>query len=275
VPQLGEIPNDSLPSDLDGLGAWALKERLIAGLADGYDMEQLQARERSSDGLPPGLLGADDLERATQAATDLWNAAVERGYDREAMQPYRGSVPVGGLSVEGTVLADPDRAHLFTVTASTVKAKHRLRSFTELAFLSALRPEAAWTSILLGRRGRGHVAVTIGPIGATPDERRREATARLTELVALYIEGHGAPIAMPCETAYAWQRNVGSDRGRAWGQARDAWETDRYSPEADDPAHQLLLPELRPMRALLGAGLERYCKRLWGPILPLTREVTL
>ncbi len=277
VPELGDIPDDTLPADLGGLGAWALKERLSSGLADGYDIDELVARERSGDGLPPGALGDDDLATAIDTATVLWNAALERGYDREAMQPYRGSVALGDVTVAGTVLADPEQAHLAVLTASKVKAKQRLRSFTELVFLSALRPEAEWKSILLGRNPNwgGHVAVTMGPIGDDPEKRRHEATAMLAELVALYIDGHEAPLPIPCETAYLWQRNVGSDRDKAWGKAREAWETDRFSPEFDDPAHQLLLADLRPMRALLGAGFESYCRRLWGPILPLSREKKL
>ncbi len=277
VPKAGEIPDDTLPADLGALSRWGLKERLLDGLADGYDLEDLAVRELAGDGLPPGALGHDDLDDAVEAATELWNGAVERGYQREAMRPYRGEVQVGGVTVEGTVLADPDRAHLARVTASRVKGKHRLRAFAELVFMSALEPEVAWESFVLGRYagGRGHVAVTIGPIGESPQERRAEAEAMLAELVALFVEGHRAPLPMPCESSYSWQRYVGSDRGKAWGTTRDAWENDKFSPEAKDPAHQLLLADLGEMRALLRSGFADYAKRLWAPIIPLSREKKL
>ena len=277
VPKAGEIPDDTLPADLDALSRWGLKERLLDGLADGYDLEELSARELAGDGLPPGVLGHDDLDDAIEAATELWDGAVERGYNREAMRPYRGAVQVGDITVEGSVLADPDRAHLAKVTASRVKGKHRLRAFTELVFLSALEPDVAWESFVLGRYagGRGHVAVTIGPIGDSAQQRRAEAEGMLAELVALYIEGLRAPLPMPCESSYNWQRYVGSDRGKAWGATRDSWENDRFSPEAEDPAHQLLLADLEEMRALLRSGFADYAKRLWAPIIPRSREKKL
>ena len=222
------------------------------------------------------MLGHDDLDDAIEAATELWNGAVERGYQREAMQPYRGAVQVGDITVEGAVSADPDRAHLAKVTASRVKGKHRLRAFVELVFLSVLEPDVAWESFVLGRyAGRGHVAVTIGPIGASPQQRRTEAEAMLAELVALYVEGHRAPIPMPCESSYNWQRYTGSDQGKAWRTTRDAWENDKYSAEAKDPANQLLLDDLGETRALVRSGFADYAKRLWAPIIPLSREKKL
>jgi exodeoxyribonuclease V gamma subunit len=277
VPKAGEIPDDTLPADLDALSQWGLKERLLDGLADGYELEELSAREIAGDGLPPGVLGHDDLAAAVEAAAELWSGAVERGYNREAMRPYRGTVQIGEMTLEGTVLADPERVHIARVTASRVKGKHRLRAFTELVFLSVLEPDVAWESFILGRYagGRGHVAVTVGPIGDSAQERRQESAAMLTELVALFVEGHAAPLPMPCESTYNWQRYVRGDRGKAWGVARDSWERDRFNPEAEDPAHRLLLGDLGKFKALHGAGFADYAERLWGPIIPLTREKKL
>ena len=97
----------------------------------------------------------------------------------------------------------------------------------------------------------------------------------LAELVALYVEGHRAPLPMPCESSYNWQRYVGSDRGKAWGTTRDSWKNDKFSPEAEDPAHQLLLANLGEMQALLDSGFADCAKRLWAPIIPLSREKKL
>ncbi len=274
IPEAGETPDDTLPADLNPLDKWAVKERLITGLSDGHGLETLAQREQASDVLPPGELGVDDLDDASEAATVLWAAAVERGYDPQRMRPYRGVVPAGDHSVEGTVLADPDRAHLVTVTASKLKAKRRLRAYAELVFLSSLQPEIPWAALLLGRHesGKGHTAITIGPIGKTVDERRSRAHELLSDLVNLYAEGNDAPVPMPCETAFAWQRNLDLGRGKAWKAVRDTWETDRYSPEAADPAHLMLFPDLMATNALLDSGFEEYSRRLWTPILLLSTE---
>ncbi len=201
-----------------------------------------------------------------------WSAGTD--YDRKFMRTFRGSLAVGEVTLEGRVLGDPERAHLARVTASTVKGKHRLRAFVELVFLSAVEPEVAWESFLLGRRGSGHLAVTVGPIGADAAERRLRSMELLADLVSLFTEGMCEPLPLPCESAYAWQRNIGAHRGRAFGQAADAWERDRFDPEAQDPAHVLAFGPLS-FRDLLGKGFEEYCARLWGPILPMMREQTI
>ncbi len=275
VPKAGEEPDDTLPADLDALSKWKVKERVLDGLVDGYSLDALQLRQRVGDTLPPGALGDDDLADAVSAASALWEGARDRSYDRQQMRTYQGSLPIGGVTVAGSVLGDPDQAHLARVTASTIKGKHRLRAFVELVFLSALEPEVAWESFLLGRRGSGHLAVTIGPVGGDPDQRRRRSLELLAELVALYVEGMRAPLPLPCQTAYAWQRNIGSDRRKAFGEAIKVWETDRFDPEAQDPAYQTLFGGVLSLRELLATDFEDYCARLWGPIIPLMREQSI
>ena len=274
IPDPGEIPDDTLPADLDALAAWGVKERLLDGLAAGYDLDRLTRRAVADDALPPGALGTDDLDGAVEAATALWEAATGRGYDRQQMRPYRGSVTVGDMVIEGAVSADPGRAHLFTVTASKVKGKHRLRSFAELVFLSALEPDTAWQAHLLGRRtsGTGHVAVTLGPIKGDPADRRDKAVELLGELIALYREGWEHPLPVPCETGFTWQRNIGSGWGRARYRAGQHW--DGTFGENKDSANVLLL-RAGSIDDLLDAGLEDYCTRLWAPIFGLMGEKQL
>lgn len=273
VPDMGEVPDDSLTADLDALSRWSVTDRILSGLVAGHDLDALAARERRSDALPPADLGTDDLDTAIDAARSLWEAARERGYDPQRQRPWSGAFPVGDRLVEGTVLADADRAHIVTLTPSRLKAKQRLRSFVELVFISAIEPGIAWEALLLGRgSGDGHQTVTIGPIADLPDERKERAARLLADLVDLYDEGHRAPVPIPCETAYAWHRHVGNDRGRAFRLARDAWEGD-YGEGADGP-HSMLFPALATS-ALIDAAFEAYCARLWGPVLPLLKEKRL
>jgi exodeoxyribonuclease V gamma subunit len=272
VPELGELADDALEADLGGLAAWAVKDRLLSGLIAGHDLDALAARERHSDALPPGELGSDDLAESMEVARGLWDAARQRGYDPQRQRPWTGAVRLGDRLVEGTVLADADHAQIVTVTPSRLRARRRLRSFVELVFISAIEPGIAWEATLLGRGpGDGHQAVTIGPIGDGVAERKARAEQLLTDLVDLYDAGHRQPLAIPCETAYAWQRHARNDRRRAFGEARSAWE-DGYQPERADGAHTMVLPQIAAVADLLASGFEDYCNRLWGPILPLMRE---
>jgi exodeoxyribonuclease V gamma subunit len=276
VPQPGDVPDDTLPADLDPLSRWAVKNRLVEGLAAGYDLAGLAARESATDGLAPGALGTDDLAAAGADASLLWEAALELGYDRSKMLPWSGVVKAGDTTVEGAVLADPDHGHLLTVTPSVLKGKQRLKAFVELVFLNLLEPDIGWKAILLGRGSQNkHLAVTIGPLGRTPAERHQQAEMILTDLVDLYREGHRVPLPLPCESGYRWQRGLATDRNKAWRELSEAWETDRYNAESLDSAHLLLLADLRDTAALLESRFEEYCERLWLPILSRCREKLL
>ena len=274
IPAAGEIPDDTVPAKLDALGEWKVTDRLLGGLLNGHGIESLEARERGTDALPPGNLGLDGLESAKQRAVDLWKAADRVGYDRERHVQFTGAVPVGGRFVEGSITADPFSSRVDLVTPSRLRGRQRLRAFVQLVFLTALDPDRPWHGLLIGRqlRGNGLWSVTIQPLGDDAARRKQRADGLLSDLVGLYVEGLTLPIPLPGETAYAWQRNLGSGRSAAFKAARAAWETDRFSPEERDPANELLFPHLAGMAALAGSGFPDYARRLWGPILPLLRE---
>jgi exodeoxyribonuclease V gamma subunit len=275
VPGRGGIPDDTLPADLDPLGKWGVTDRILSGLAAGRDAVDLVARERGSDAVPPGDLGNDDLEEAVEAATTLWEAARELGYQPRRHQAHTGIVAAGGETIEGTVFADPERAHLLNVTPSRLAGRRRLRAFVEIVFLTALRPEIGWKAVMLGKREAGHsfLAVTMGPIKGESAGRREKAVELLSALVHLYREGQRRPLPLPCETAYLWQRHGGAEDKRARGKAKDKFEG-MYG-EANDPALMLSDPDLSTFAALERTDFVDYCRRLWLPILTMTTEKKL
>lgn len=272
VPDPGEIADDTLPADLDGLERWGITERILKGLIAGHRPEALLRRERGADALPPGRLGDDDLEEALAAAGTLHAAAVASGYDPHRHHPFAGTVDVGGLVVDGTVNADPELGHIATVTPSRLNGARRLRAFAEMVFLSALRPDVAWTAVLIGKKEKSdkHLLVTLGPVrAADPETRRRRAVALLGELVDLYVEGHQRPLPLPCETAYNWQRKGGRNGEGALKSAADAFTWDR------DEAYELVLPHLDSVESLLDSEFADFCERLWLPVLESSAERTL
>lgn len=275
VPKRGDIADDTLPADLDSLALWGVKSRLLEGLIEGQSVADLLARERGSDALPPGSLGDDDLAKALDAAQTLHDAAQELGYDPGSHLPYAGVVSVAGLMIEGTVTADPEQAHLATVTPSRIKGKQRLESFICLAFLTALHPEVAWKASLLGRRpsAPGHVAVTIGPIRGGTEARQETALEMLAELVDLYQQGRKRPLPLPCETGFNWQRWIRNSEWKARHEATDAF-SGRFG-EVYDPAFSLVLPDIISMDELEREGFTEFCERLWLPVIALSVERNL
>ena len=146
-----------------------------------------------------------------------------------------------------------------------------------MVFLSALDPHHSWQGLLIGRHLRGDKlrSVKIGPIRGDAERRRHQAERLLSGLVDLYVEGLTTPMPLPCETAFSWQMKVGGDLGSARKQAEKAWETDRFSPEAKDPANEFLFPHLGTMSALERSSFPDHARRLWGPILPMLAEKSL
>jgi exonuclease V gamma subunit len=115
----------------------------------------------------------------------------------------------------------------------------------------------------------------FGSAAAPAAERRAKAHKALTDLVALYVEGHQAPLPLPCESAFAWQRTLAfKDRAKAVWALRDTWETGRFT-ESRDAAHRALLGDLARADDLLASGFEKYCARLWLPVLAQTTEKPL
>ncbi|MDE0138679.1 MAG: exodeoxyribonuclease V subunit gamma [bacterium] len=274
IPRQGEIPDDTVPTELGPLEEWQVTDRFLAGLLSGHPIELLEAHQRAGDTVPPGDLGRAGLDRARRRAVELWEAAKEVGYDPERHEQFAGAVRVGGRTVEGVVTADPGASRVDMVTPSRLKGKQRLRAFLQMVFLSALDPHRSWQGLLLGRHLRGDKlrSVRIGPIHGDVERRRHQAERLLSSLVDLYVEGLTIPIPLPCETAFVWQMKVGGNLGSARKQAEKAWETDRFSPEAKDPANEFLFPYLGTMSALEGSSFPDYARRLWGPILPLLVE---
>ncbi len=274
IPSLDDLPDDALPVSLTGLQSWALKDRLLEGLAVGHDLEALIARELGADNLPPGSLATRELDYARRDVEQLWGAALQRGYHQPRHRWFRGELQVAGRLVEGSVLADPEAAHVPLVTPSKVKASHRLGVLVRLAFLTVLDPSRPWHGLILARRvsGRGLHETTVGPFEGTDSERGTAALVVLERLVAIFDDGHRRPMALPCETGRSFQQHAATNRGQAIRDARAEFEKKGYG-ENRDPSLRLLFGDLDTMLQLLEeTDFELHAERLWAPVRGLFRE---
>ena len=204
IPPPGEIPDDTVPTDLGPLGEWQVTDRFLAGLLHGHPIESLEAHERAGDSVPPGYLGRGGLDKARKRAVDLWTAARRVGYEPERHEQFTGAVRLGNGTIEGLVTADAGASRVDMVTPSRLKGKQRLRVFVQMLFLSALDPRRPWHGLLIGRHLYGDKlwSVTIGPLRGDHERRKQEADRLLSGLVDLYVEGLNTPVPLPCETAF-------------------------------------------------------------------------
>ncbi|MGF1666872.1 MAG: exodeoxyribonuclease V subunit gamma [Acidimicrobiia bacterium] len=273
IPSLADLPDDALPVSLTGLQSWALKDRLLDGLAVGHDLDALIARELGADSLPPGSLATRELDYARRDVEQLWGAAVQRGYHQPRHRWYRGELAVAGRLVEGSVLADPESAHVPLVTPSKVKASHRLGVLVRLAFLTLVDPSLPWHGLILARRatGRGLQETTIGPFGGSAEERTATALGVLEGLVSVFDDGHRRPMALPCETALCFQRQAPTNRAQAIRDARAEFEKRDFG-ENRDASLRLLFGDVDTITQLLATDFEVQAERLWAPVLSWIKE---
>jgi exodeoxyribonuclease V gamma subunit len=239
-------PGDALPLQLMGLEKWKVADPILQDRLAGIDAGACRAAETVRGRLPPGQLGQTLLDGLMPEIEEFVVRAGpgHPGY-RDVTVPLRGRILEGAV---GGVIG----CELRTVTYSRLKPKLRLAAWVRLLAVSAAYPEDEWRARIIGRHRTAQktviVAVTMGPFGSDPDERRRLATAALEALVELRDRGLCAPLPLACETSEAWavaQRaeRLGQTRKNAkspWDAAAEMWQKQDWS-EGRDAAHVMAL----------------------------------
>ncbi|MEU4361473.1 exodeoxyribonuclease V subunit gamma [Promicromonospora sp. NPDC023987] len=269
--------DDGLPVELDGLGRWAVGERVLRDVLDGTSPADAVQKEWRRGQLPPGRLGwrllrgiADSVGPLAEAATGL-RASPARGVDVD--------VDLGdGRSLRGTVPGvHGDRA--VAVQFSRLGGKHRLQSWVRLLALAASDDDRPWVAYALGRPANPRSPKTwqgsrLGPLDHT-------AVDLLRDLVALRDRGLTEPLPLPVKAslAYADARRTGSDPADARFRAGQKWSDGRFDGEGTEPEHARVhgpgapLPatgeEPRPGEEQAGETTRfgALAMRVWSPLL--------
>jgi exodeoxyribonuclease V gamma subunit len=248
-----EEVEDDLPVELDGLGKWAVGQRLVEARLAGVDGRTAILAEIARGSLPPGVLGRPVVDGVFPIAEQIVGAA--EGLLQGDSSP--GSVDVrllleDGRSLTGTV---PGVAGdlVRTVSYSRLSAKHRAAAWVRLLSLTAAYPERPFAAAAIGRGPRdASVAIArIGPLGDDARSRRETALGHLATLIDLYDRGMREPLPLYGLTsaAYAEAALAGGDAVAA---ARDAWTSAwNFGKEDQEPEHQLVLGGVRSLDELL------------------------
>ena len=168
---------DALAIDLDGLGRWAIGDRLLSALLAGDDPDQVCAAEQARGQLPPGQLGRRALAEARADAEAIKAAALaaadgpRRSLDVDVVLP-------DGRQVVGSV-PDVVASTIRSATYSALRARTKLRAWVHLVAAAASHPDQAIDSVTIGRRkgatrfvlphlGRPGRPRPLGGLGRTP-----------------------------------------------------------------------------------------------------------
>ncbi len=272
IPDVGDLPDDELPTGLNGLEKWSITDRLLTGIRHGHAAERLIDHERAADTVPAGDLATESLDEALDLAERIRTVAGDRGCVPGAAVPITGAVNVGEESITGSVLADPKAALVCDVGPSRGKPSRRIALYAQVVFLTALDPERAWHGVLVGKGEKETVLiVTIGPLGDSTEERSVEAGWRLAELADLYREGMVEPLPIFTETSFVWET---ADPAKRTSETAKKWEPNWKGEggEREEPAHRMLFDELFTVADLASSEFPHYADRLWTPILDVSSE---
>jgi exodeoxyribonuclease V gamma subunit len=176
LPRDDTLVEGTIPTKLEGLGRWALADRLLGmrahhpddpGVGDGLVereaaiVAELEGPWRTAairtGAVPPGRLGADFLDDAASLVGAICRSAAREGV-RLGPAPARRSVEVvasDGTSVAGQVeLRVRDGAGEIgpaLVSCSRRKGFHRLAVWLDLAVLTLTDPSTSWRGVVATR----------------------------------------------------------------------------------------------------------------------------
>jgi exodeoxyribonuclease V gamma subunit len=280
---------DALPVELDGLGVWAVGQRLVDGLLAGAPLDACVAAEVARGTLPPGALSAQVIERVrptvqaiAAAAAPLLAAGEPVSVEVDARLAADRFLRGTAAGVRGDVLG--------SVNYSRVSPRHRLAAWVRLLALTASHPQRPLHAMTMGRarldadHGTRLTIACIGVLGADADERRARALAGLRTLVDVYDRGMREPLPIAClsSAAYAAAARRGANAAAA---ARGAWQSSwNFDREDREPDHLLVLGGERTLDELLAAAprpdeggegwdaaeatrFGRYARRVWDDLL--------
>ncbi len=260
---------DALALDLDGLGRWAVGDRLLEALLAGADPDVVCAAERARGQLPPGILGDRVLEDAREKAERLAANARDVAEGRPGSLEVDVALP-DGRHLVGTV---PDvfagAATIRPVTYSSLSAKLRLRTWVRHLAAAATAPDAALTSVLVARWG-GPKRFGLPPLAVD------EALAHLAALAALRDEVLCGPVPLYAKTSFAWVTTERAAEDDPVLAAAKEWEGEFRRPgEAADPEHVLVLGGVLPFDDVQAdPRFAERARQVWTPLLDTARRWT-
>ncbi|WP_020107641.1 exodeoxyribonuclease V subunit gamma [Nocardia sp. 348MFTsu5.1] len=203
LPGDDEELNDVLSADIDGLGKWAIGDRMLQARLSGVEADALRGAELRRGTLPPFLLGSKVFGEISGLVESLVTVAAPL-YEAHP-EVIDVTIDLGdGRRLTGTV-PSVHRGTLVRTIYSRLAAKHRLASWVGVLALAASGADVT-SSVVVGRGSYGRVRRST--LTAPPNP-----VAVLRQIVDLRDRGLRSPLPLPTAAAaeYADRRHRGDD----------------------------------------------------------------
>jgi exodeoxyribonuclease V gamma subunit len=204
-----DVDEEDIPISVEGLGAWAVGDRMLRRHLTGVTIEQLVGAEWRRGGVPPKAMGARALNPIANSVAEIAERARplqdgdQRTVDVLAELEIPGPTPQS-ITLVGTVPGVYGRRAV-TVQYSKLGAQHRLAAWIRLLAMTATDPQP-WQACTVAQSGFGGDVSTMGPVPA------EFAAKVLADLVDLYRSGLSAPLPLPPKTAADYAERRRDDR---------------------------------------------------------------
>jgi exodeoxyribonuclease V gamma subunit len=243
-----EEPADALTVELDGLENYQIGERVLQRCLAGTPQRIAARLEYLRGELPPGPLGRQAMSAIGRRVDRLLAASTP---ERETVgTAIDVSVPLRDGRVLAGTIPGVRGATILAVTYATLAPRHRLTAWVRYLALSASTGNPDCRAVTIGRqRDDPRRAVLFGANAAV-------AADVLTLLAGIRDAGlrEPLPVALASSAEYAARRARGASRSDALEAANGKWETDRFRPERDEPAHVLAFGAKAPLTKLTTTG---------------------
>ncbi|MDN5744378.1 MAG: exodeoxyribonuclease V subunit gamma [Nocardioidaceae bacterium] len=250
LPRDVDSPRNDIPINLGGLERWAVGDQIVRAVLGGADPQAVLAAEMSRGALPPGPLGAHELDRICKDAQQV----VQQAMSRHEGEPVTTDVALelGGHLLTGRV---PERYGdtLVRVTYSRLNGKQALALWLDLLAVQIAEPNASIEGVVCAKAGLGRIRPVDADLARTV----------LSRWVQIRHEGLQRLAHLPLETGRAWAK--ARRGGSADYKAKQKWQWDNFAPERDDPAWAYLLGSMAPLEALSGLG--GLAEDVWSELL--------
>lgn len=258
-------PSEALPMEVHPLDRYQIGERLLDALLSGSDGSAVVEAQRRAGLVPPGKLGAAELDEISAAAGRVQEHYL-RFIDGRSKATLEFPLDLGDGVAAAITVPDVAETTIVRATFAKVKVKQVLGIWPQLLALAAAFPDRSWSAKIAAQEGDIELSAPAA----------QEASDILNRLFTLQVAALTSPPPVAPQTAFAYASARGKGEPRVARQrAVKDWQRERsaqamvilFGPHA--PLEALFVESPLPGEGFPGEDTRfgSIARHIFGPIL--------